>query len=561
MNHGRWVMWVAGMGLVATVALVLANGADSGVSTTPDVVALMSTLAGVSVVTASVWCREMRMPWLVWVLGATWSLPWLSGLWALPAVGATVADAWSWVLLGLVVTTVWSLRTSADSAGKAATVLLTVTGTAVGALSRLFLHDPLLDPDCWLTCRHNPVAIDGASGVAAWADAVALALLGVALGLAVVGATRSRDVLALATLGILIAIGLALDQWGDPGSILGFSLAVTTQVTAVATGLSLLTGEVDSWWVRRRLRQFAVRLASASGEGGVQLALSSALRDPSVGVRYWAEAREGFVDIDGHSVVAPALGPSDVEVTRAGRPLAVIRPSRPIGPARLSAALGPAVRLALENDQLTASLRAELADLEESRSRLLERTREERRRLERNLHDGAQQRVVTVLLSLRVLARGGAPHAVGERAESAAEAATRLLEDLRHVARGIHPAVVADAGLHGALTDLVVGHPDVDVCLAGDAWSAPSASAQTTVYELADEVLGLPDGSTPTTVRMSATPAGATTAVEIRHNADVPLGATALDSIAAQVDALNGRFMRTGGPGDWRLRMELPCES
>ena len=338
------------------------------------------------------------------------------------------------------------------------------------------------------------------------------------------------------------------------------AVAVTTQVAAVATGLLLLMGEFDSWRVRRRLRQFAVRLASASGEGGVSLALSSALGDPAVDVRYWAEARQGFVDLDGRSVSTPVLDPSEVQVTRAGRPLAVLRPSRPIGPARLSAALGPAVRLALKNDQLTASLRAELADLEESRSRLLERTREERKRLERNLHDGAQQRVVTVLLSLRVLARG-APHTVGERAETAADAATRLLEDLRHVARGIHPAVVADAGLRGALTDLAVGHPDVDVCLAGDAWSTLSASAQTTVYELASEVLDVADRSTLTTVRMSATPNGETTTVEIRHGAEASVGATALDSIAAQVDALSGRFLTTGGPGDWRLRMELPCES
>ncbi len=95
-------------------------------------------------------------------------------------------------------------------------------------------------------------------------------------------------------LGVLIAMGMAVGQWGDPGSAPGFAVAATTQVAAVATGLLLLAGEVDSWRVRRRLRQFAVRLASASGEGGVSLALASALGDTSVDVRYWAQARRGF---------------------------------------------------------------------------------------------------------------------------------------------------------------------------------------------------------------------------------------------------------------------------
>ena len=556
MTATRWMTWAAGLGAVGALVLVMENGVANGGSTAPRGQVLLSAIAGLTLVTASVLCRGLRWPGLMWVLGATWVVPWLAGLWALPASAVTVAEAWSWVLAGLVVLTTVSLRSPGRSA--ALRVLLAVAGSALGALGRVFLHDPLFDADCWLTCRHNPLAGDGSSAEA-WVAGAGLACLAVALLLAVVEAPPSRDRVALATLGTLMVLVLAIGLWGDAGSSLGLALSATTQVAAIATGMSLLGGEVDTWRVRRRLRHFAIGLTAASGVGGVPKALVSTLGDTSVEIHYWSQAREGFVDAEGRSLPATVEGPLDVEVVRAGRPLAVISTSRSIGAARLSSALGPALRLALENEQLTASLRAELADLEESRSRLLERTREERRRLERNLHDGAQQRVVTVLLSLRVLARQARGAAVRD-VDAAAQAATRLLEELRHVARGIHPAVVADAGLLGALKDLAAGHPELEVRVEGGACSGWSQSAQTTVYELVAEVLD-------TAARTTATQVGVLsrdvpdTAIEIRHDGDTSLGPEALDSVTAQVEALNGRFLTTGGTGDWRLRMELPCES
>ena len=556
MTATRWMTWAVGAGAVGALVLVMENGVANGGSTAPRGLVLLSAIAGLTLVTASVLCRRLTWPGLMWVLGATWVVPWLAGLWALPASAVAVAEAWSWVLAGLVVMTAVSLRSPGRLA--ALPMLLAVAGSALGALSRVFLHDPLLDADCWLSCRHNPLAVGGAPPDA-WAASAGLVCLTVALLLAVLAAPRSRDKVAPATLGTLTVFGLAIGQWGDNGSPLGLAVSATTQVAAVATGMLLLAGEVDTWRVRRRLRHFAIGLTAASGVGGVPKALVSALGDTSLEIHYWSQAREGFVDAEGRSLPATVQGPRDVEVRRAGRPLALISTSRSIGTARLSAALGPALRLALENEQLTASLRAELADLEESRSRLLERTREERRRLERNLHDGAQQRVVTVLLSLRLLARRARGAAVGD-ADAAAHAATRLLEELRQVARGIHPAVVADAGLLGALKDLAAGYPKLNVRVEGDALPNSSPSAQTSVYELVAEVLDIAAMSTATQVRVSCRDVG-NPAIEIRHDGDTSLGAEALDSSTAQVEALKGRLRMTGGAGDWRLRMELPCES
>ena len=116
----------------------------------------------------------------------------------------------------------------------------------------------------------------------------------------------------------------------------------------------------------------------------------------------------------------------------------------------LLAAVGAAAALALENERLDAELRARVEELRASRAlRLIEVGMAERRRLERNLHDGAQQRLVSLALTLR-MARGKLredPDAAEGLLEGAAASWTRALEELRELARGIHPAVLSDRGL------------------------------------------------------------------------------------------------------------------
>ena len=96
-------------------------------------------------------------------------------------------------------------------------------------------------------------------------------------------------------------------------------------------------------------------------------------------------------------------------VTRRGEPVAVVLHSSQVDGDRLDRALRPALRLALANEQLRAAALAELAELRLSRARIVERSGLERRRLERNLHDGAQQRVVSLALMVRMLPRGCRP--------------------------------------------------------------------------------------------------------------------------------------------------------
>ena len=120
-----------------------------------------------------------------------------------------------------------------------------------------------------------------------------------------------------------------------------------------------------------------------------------------------------------------------------------------------------AAALALDNERLDAELRCKIEDLRSSRARLLEVGFTERRRLERNLHDGAQQRLVSLALTLR-MARGKLrddPATAEEMLDAAGHELDAALGELRELARGIHPAVLSDRGLDAALESLAARAP------------------------------------------------------------------------------------------------------
>ena len=127
---------------------------------------------------------------------------------------------------------------------------------------------------------------------------------------------------------------------------------------------------------------------------------------------------------------------------------------------QLVGAVTSAAGIALENERLQADLRARLSDLRASRARIVEAGDTARRKLERDLHDGAQQRLVSISIVLRVVAGklpDGAPEA--KLLESAREELTASLEELRSIARGIHPAILSDHGLPVALESLAARAP------------------------------------------------------------------------------------------------------
>ena len=139
----------------------------------------------------------------------------------------------------------------------------------------------------------------------------------------------------------------------------------------------------------------------------MQAALARALRDPDLQIAYWLPGARRYIDATGQPVLEPTAGPGRTitRLTRDGRPIAAI--SHAGAAPGLDSHLGPAIGLGLENERLQAELLAQLGELRASRTRIVEAADAERRRLERDLHDGAQQRLLALSYDIR-LARASA---------------------------------------------------------------------------------------------------------------------------------------------------------
>lgn len=297
----------------------------------------------------------------------------------------------------------------------------------------------------------------------------------------------------------------------------------------------------------------------------IEPALAHALRDP--GLRLAFPVAGHHLDTGGRPVTLPAHGGVTVLGDPAS-PLAVLIHDRTLEeePGLLDAA-GAATRLALENARLQAEVRAQLAQVRASRARIVAAGDAARRRLERDLHDGAQQRLLTLGLLVRMLhgRLDGIDEAARRLADEAAAEVRLTLAELRELARGIHPAILTDQGLRPALDQLVL-RCGVPVTVTGDDPGRWPAEVESTAYFVVSEALA--------NVAKHARAGGAV--VNLTHDGDLlvvtvsddgvggadPAAGTGLTGLADRAAAVNGRFTLISPPGAGTdLRVELPCAS
>jgi len=189
----------------------------------------------------------------------------------------------------------------------------------------------------------------------------------------------------------------------------------------------------------------------------VREALAEQLGDRTLAIAYWLPERELFVDERGHPVTLPEPGTSKAWTAVAhhgNRVAAIIHDAELQARPELVEAAAAAAVLALDNERLKADLNARLEDLRASRRRIVEATVETRRRLERDLHDGAQQRLVSLSVDLQLLRGRVAGEPALELLHSAIATLGEAQTELRELARGIHPPMLADLGLVPALDSL-----------------------------------------------------------------------------------------------------------
>jgi signal transduction histidine kinase len=232
----------------------------------------------------------------------------------------------------------------------------------------------------------------------------------------------------------------------------------------------------------------------ASGEGrGLRDAIAEALTDRSVELVYWVPESGGFVNADGARVELPGAGDARrwAEVTHDGdRVGAIVHDAHLDDADELVATVASAAGLRMENERLDAELRARLEELRASRARIVEAGYRERRRVERDLHDGAQQRLMALALNLR-LARSKLDDNPAQAGELLDEAATELEQataELRELARGIHPGLLSERGLIPALEALASRAP-VPVELSAEIEQRPASGVEAATYFLVSEAL------------------------------------------------------------------------
>jgi signal transduction histidine kinase len=302
--------------------------------------------------------------------------------------------------------------------------------------------------------------------------------------------------------------------------------------------------------------------------GGVCHALADALQGTSLEIAYLDPDEGVYVSDAGEPVEIPPANPDRLSTPlEAGdTPGAVLTYDATREDEReLVRAVSAAATLTLENERLAADLHAKLDELSASRARIVQSGDAARRRLERDLHDGAQQRLVSLALSLRILAGrlDGDPEAEREL-EAARRELDHALDELRELARGIHPSVLSDRGLDAAVAALAHRAPlPVELELApGERLSEQVESAS--YFVVAEALTNVVKYAHATHASVNLVRDNGHVMVEVSDDgvggAD-PVNGSGLSGLVDRVSSLGGRLEVDSRPGrGTTIRAAIPCE-
>jgi signal transduction histidine kinase len=469
----------------------------------------------------------------------------------------------------------------------------------------LFVHLFLAFPSGRLEGRPERVVV-----ATAYSAAVALQLAKMLLGgaetrnvLAVVresGAAHTVEDVQLITLSLVSLAGVAVLVGRRRGSVRRLRPAILLLVDSFAFGLvaiavlmlagafewpafetirritfgviglapvAFLIGLLGARVSRSTLGDLLVRLRAGPAPADLHEALADALQDQSLMLAYWLPEFGRWVDLQGQPIELPEpdSGRASTLIDRDGERMAVlIHDASLADEPQLLDAVQAAAAIALENGRLQAELSARLDELRGSRRRVIEAGQLERQRLERNLHDGAQQRLIALSLELGLLE---------QRLEADPETRTRLdqargeialsLEELRDVARGIHPAVVSGHGLAVALESLAARAPVPVQLTVGLEGRMPERLEMAAYYVVSESLTNIAKHACATSASVEIARTRGQVVVEIVDDgvggADTEQG-SGIRGLADRVEALGGRLrIWTPRGGGTRVRAEMPC--
>ncbi|MBA3303178.1 MAG: histidine kinase [Acidimicrobiia bacterium] len=370
-----------------------------------------------------------------------------------------------------------------------------------------------------------------------------------------------------ACLFIVVYIVALLSELGLPTG-LGTRWAQGALLLLGVAPVVFLGGSLRARLARAQVGRLVVELGDVSAEGALRDAVARALGDPTVILAYAVAESGGYVDGHGRPVELPSGGGAQVVTL-------IERASTPVGALIHDAALRDdqahvdavcaAAGLALENERLHAEVLVRLAEVRASRARIVEAADAARRRVERNLHDGAQQRLVNLSLAVGMArSKLGSEHEdVKDILGQASEEAAAAIRELRELARGLHPSILNEAGLVAAVESAAERSPvPVDVRASVDG-ALPASVEAAAYYVVAESLANAGKHAQASSVRVCIDHHGNRLRVEVADDgvggAELRPG-SGLEGLADRLAALDGCLEVHSAPeSGTRVRAELPC--
>ena len=411
------------------------------------------------------------------LIGVTW----LSADWIGWAGGPAVASSAAMVAAPFLVPLVLHLSVAfptgtVRSRAHRVLVALGYAVTAMVSVGWALLRDPFRDRYCWSNCTDNSFLLRAEPDLARsltdlWLRAASVigVTIVVVCVLRLVRASHAGRHSLLGVLVPIIVVGVTLaafailliaDRAESPAQRAFMSLFVARAGALVGLAAGLTWVVLRELRTRRSVARLVEQLGAAPPPGALRDVLARALLDESLEIVYWLPDQQRYVDAGGHPV-EPRPGPAQraTTIARDGRPLALVIHDQSLAATHdLESEIGAASRLAVDNERLRAEALAQVADLRAARARIVEAADNTRRQLERNLHDGAQQRLLALSYELQLAeadaTAAGDPRLAAVLATAGETAATALVE-LRDLAHGIFPVILTEAGLGAALATYI----------------------------------------------------------------------------------------------------------
>jgi signal transduction histidine kinase len=366
---------------------------------------------------------------------------------------------------------------------------------------------------------------------------------------------------AVAVSYVVLEAVRALTGSEDVGAGLGVSSNLVMLTVPLAFGAAALRRRLD----RSAVADLVLGVPQPATVAAVRDALRRVLADPALQVWVWLPDRASYTDGAQTVPVVVQDGRLRREVCDAhGGRLAVVLTDPTLDRrADLVDAAVRAAALSLENARLHAELLARLQEIEQSRTRIVEAGVEQRRRVERDLHDGAQQRLLALAATLGRARTAAADPATLALVEQARTELREALKDLRDLARGIHPAVLEHVGL-GAAVDAVAESLPLPVQVSVQTERLAPAVESTAYFVVCEALTNVVKHAHARRASVDIGRSDGTVHLAVSDDGVGGASATAGGGLAGLTDrvaALGGRLQLDSPAGaGTRLRVELPCE-